>query len=120
MCGRVGFYADEDWKDALRESRILFRDEVGRLRTSCNIAPTQPMATLLNNGNYTYTRFGLIPHWAKDAKFQPVNARAESVALQPLLVPYSGAMTATEVSTYVNAPAHIDTKCIRAFSNPLL
>ena len=71
MCGRVGFYDDQNWKDALRGSNIQYHDEVGKLRPSYNIAPSQPMATLLNTGQYTYTHFGLIPHWAKDAKFQP-------------------------------------------------
>ena len=215
MCGRVGFYDDRDWKIALRGSNIQYRDNVGQLRPSYNIAPTQSMATLFNTGEYSYTHFGFIPHWAKDAKFQPINARADSVAqkptfkgpirhrrclvpingfyewqrtdegkvpywitpddsnffalagiydewhgpdgvmigtaiittepndimrpihdrmpvilqqddwrfwldpdvtepeaLQPLLVPYGGAMTATAVSTYVNSAAHNDKKCI--------
>jgi len=79
MCGRVGFYDDKDWKDALRGSNIQYRDDIGVLHPSYNIAPSQPMATLLNTGQYTYTHFGLIPHWAKDAKFQPINARADTI-----------------------------------------
>ncbi|WP_345985739.1 SOS response-associated peptidase [Sulfurimonas sp. HSL-1656] len=79
MCGRIGFFDDTNWKDALQASHIQYRDDIGTLRPSYNIAPTQLMATLMNTGVYAYTHFGLIPHWAKDAKFQPINARAESV-----------------------------------------
>lgn len=83
MCGRVGFYDDQDWKDALRGSNIQYRDDIGQLRASYNITPSQPMATLLNTSVYRYTHFGLIPHWAKDAKFQPINARADSITQKP-------------------------------------
>jgi putative SOS response-associated peptidase YedK len=37
----------------------------------------------------------------------------EPEAVQPLLVPYDGAMHTKEVSTYVNSPAHNDSVCIR-------
>jgi putative SOS response-associated peptidase YedK len=83
MCGRVGFFDDTGWKRALDQQGIAYTDLVGELHPSYNVAPSQPMATLLNNHDYTYTRFGLIPHWAKDAKFQPINARAETIAQKP-------------------------------------
>lgn len=83
MCGRVGFYDDTGWKQALNENDIAFTDLIGELHPSYNIAPTQPMATLLNTHEYVYTHFGLIPHWAKDAKFQPINARAETITRKP-------------------------------------
>lgn len=83
MCGRVGFFDDTEWIRAVRNSYGSYRDLVGELRASYNTAPSQPLAALLNTGDYTYTRFGLIPHWAKDAKFQPINARAETISQKP-------------------------------------
>lgn len=83
MCGRIGFFNDADWINAMAAYIGRYNNLVGDLLPSYNIAPSQPMATLLNNGDYTYTHFGLIPHWAKDAKFQPINARSETVATKP-------------------------------------
>lgn len=52
-----------------------------------NIAPTQPVVAVLNDGKNTATflRWGLIPHWAKDPKVghKMINARAESLAVKP-------------------------------------
>lgn len=83
MCGRVGFYNDEDWRNVVRSVVGDISDRVGALTPSYNTAPSQPLATLLNTKTYTYTRFGLIPHWAKDGKFQPINARAETISQKP-------------------------------------
>lgn len=82
MCGRVALHDD---KQFLEEVKKTIR-EVERkltLQPSYNIAPSQPIATLTSNKVYQYTRFGLIPHWAKDTKFQPINARAETLAEKP-------------------------------------
>jgi putative SOS response-associated peptidase YedK len=52
-----------------------------------NIAPSQPVAVIANNGEnkIEFFRWGLIPFWAKDAKIgnRMINARAETVADKP-------------------------------------
>ncbi len=52
-----------------------------------NIAPTESVATLFNNGSpeVRYTRWGLIPSWAKDASIgnRMINARAETLSEKP-------------------------------------
>lgn len=52
-----------------------------------NIAPTQPVATVLRNGttHIEELRWGLIPSWAKDESISArmINARAESLAEKP-------------------------------------
>src|SRR5437867_2739934 len=52
-----------------------------------NIAPTQDVAVVLNDGQHTVTqaRWGLIPSWAKDPAIgnRMINARAESLAEKP-------------------------------------
>ena len=78
MCGRVALHDDtqflEKVKKTIREVQYNLT-----LQPSYNIAPSQPIATLTNDKIYKYTRFGLIPHWAKNSKLQPINARAESL-----------------------------------------
>jgi putative SOS response-associated peptidase YedK len=52
-----------------------------------NIAPTQPILVLPNNGSNRadYFVWGLIPSWAKEASFRTslINARAETLAEKP-------------------------------------
>jgi putative SOS response-associated peptidase YedK len=53
-----------------------------------NIAPTQPVPTILSAGDrrqFKMLRWGLIPAWAKDATMgaKLINARAETVAEKP-------------------------------------
>src|SRR5512145_2291242 len=52
-----------------------------------NIAPSQPIAVIANNGKKTleFFRWGLIPSWAKDPSIgnRMINARAESLAEKP-------------------------------------
>lgn len=83
MCGRVGFYDDKEWKSAVVRNIGNVRDEIGTLVPHYNIAPSQPLATLLGNGTYRYTGFGFIPHWMKEPKAVAINARAESIAWKP-------------------------------------
>jgi putative SOS response-associated peptidase YedK len=49
-----------------------------------NVAPTQPVAVVANNGQHKveFFQWGLIPSWAKDPKIgsQMINARAETLA----------------------------------------
>src|ERR1700722_16758762 len=51
-----------------------------------NIAPSQPVAAVRlgeHGRELVSLRWGLIPAWAKDAKFAPINARAETDADKP-------------------------------------
>jgi putative SOS response-associated peptidase YedK len=53
-----------------------------------NIAPTQPVATvvvLTADREFRLMRWGLIPHWAKDPAIgsRMINARCETVAAKP-------------------------------------
>jgi putative SOS response-associated peptidase YedK len=52
-----------------------------------NIAPSQPIAVVANNGQnrLEFLQWGLIPSWAKDPQIgnQMINARAESLAQKP-------------------------------------
>mgnify|MGYP000087235800 CR=1 FL=1 len=79
MCGRVGFFSDGLFINDAQALLGDFINDIGTLTPHYNIAPSQPLATLLNNGHYTYSHFGFIPHWAKDKKLHPVNARAETI-----------------------------------------
>jgi len=83
MCGRVGFYDDAKWTESILANYGSYNNLVGNLNPSYNIAPSQPLAALLNNGDYTYTHFGLIPHWAKEKKVMSINARAETLSQKP-------------------------------------
>lgn len=83
MCGRIAFYDDTVFKADYSKSAAPLNDRIGKLLPSYNTAPSQAMAAVLNNNDYLYTHFGLIPHWAKDRKFQPINARAETLAEKP-------------------------------------
>lgn len=53
-----------------------------------NIAPTQEILTIVNNGEHNSAmnmRWGLVPSWAKDAKigYKMINARSESLLEKP-------------------------------------
>lgn len=84
MCGRVA------QATAIRKTeqllRILKRFE---LPPRYNIAPAQGLAIVRNGVNgereWALTRWGLIPHWAKETKtnYKMINAKAETVAEKP-------------------------------------
>ncbi len=48
-----------------------------------NIAPGTPLLTLRSSSAFFRPRWGLIPHWSRDATRPSVNARAESLADRP-------------------------------------
>lgn len=77
MPGRLAIYDDTSFKSDA--NKFIKNDMIGNLTPRYNIAPTIPIPTLLNNGNYLYTHFGYLPSWAKDKKSMNINARSESI-----------------------------------------
>jgi len=100
MCGRYSL----DDVDQFAERFAIADLDVADLKPRYNIAPSQTLPVIVNDGKHTVTpmRWGLIPSWAKDASigYKMINARAESVAekpsfktllqLQRCLIPASG------------------------------
>ena len=84
MCGRATL------KTPAQRLQTLFPTlhPPAELQPRYNIAPTQPLLTVLNDGSRQMQpiRWGLIPHWAKDAKIasQLINARSEGAASKPV------------------------------------
>lgn len=83
MCGRYAFFLNPpDLADAFPE--YTFPAQVAQ---RFNIAPTQPILVLPNNGTNKADFFvwGLIPAWAKDPSIgsRLINARAETLAEKP-------------------------------------
>ena len=83
MCGRFTLTAD---LNILRETFPWLNIPEG-LGPRYNIAPTQPVAVVPNDGKNKLDFFvwGLIPSWAKDPKIgsRMINARAETLAEKP-------------------------------------
>jgi len=87
MCGR--FTLTELEPDVLTEIFTLEGD-VPALSPRYNIAPTQPVATVIrdaksNTNRLEIMRWGLVPSWAKDIKMgsRMINARGETVHEKP-------------------------------------
>ena len=83
MCGRYTLTAPSE---SLAE--MLPRLEItDGISPRYNIAPTQEVAVVPNNGEkrMQYFRWGLIPSWAKDPKIgnRMINARSETLAEKP-------------------------------------
>lgn len=81
MCGRYTLTSD---KNTFLTHFGL--SDVPDFRYSYNIAPSQevPVVRFTDEGwELINCHWGLIPHWAKEAKFKPINARAESMADKP-------------------------------------
>ena len=83
MCGRFSLAADQK---TLSETFTDFEipEELG---PRYNIAPSQPVAVVANNGQnkVEFFQWGLIPSWAKDPQIgnRMINARAETLAEKP-------------------------------------
>jgi putative SOS response-associated peptidase YedK len=85
MCGR---YRLTRHREVVEEH---FGVEIeGEMSPRYNIAPTQPVATVRQapdspKRQFAWMKWGLIPHWAKDAStaFKMINARAETAAEKP-------------------------------------
>jgi putative SOS response-associated peptidase YedK len=84
MCGRFTLVADQD----SFEDRFSFTGfDLGWV-PSFNIAPTQEVLTITNDGTDNrpeLMRWGLVPSWAKDPKIgnRMINARSETLAEKP-------------------------------------
>jgi len=83
MCGRFTLTAD---LDELRQAFSMF-DLPGTYAPRFNIAPTQPVLAVPNDGRAAAEFFiwGLVPSWAKDPSIRSrlINARAETLAEKP-------------------------------------
>jgi len=80
---RQCFFDDIAWSRAVNNYYGRIDNRIGKLTPRYNIAPSQPLATLLNIGTYTFTHFGLVPHWMKEKTAVAINARAETLAEKP-------------------------------------
>lgn len=83
MCGRYTLIRLADFTDMFPWIRPPSVAPPARY----NIAPTQPVAAVANDGKnqIDYFRWGLVPSWAKDVSIgaKMINARAETVAEKP-------------------------------------
>ena len=83
MCGR---FALHDESATLFEEMAVEQSRV-EIAPRYNIAPTQPVAVILQEQGRTLDAFkwGLVPFWAKDPKIgnRMINARAETLAEKP-------------------------------------
>lgn len=83
MCGRFTLAADP----ATIQAAFPWVAVPGEMTPRYNIAPTQPVAVIPNDGQNRLDFFvwGLIPFWAKDPKIgsRMINARSETLAEKP-------------------------------------
>jgi putative SOS response-associated peptidase YedK len=85
MCGRFSFYQGPD-----TVAQLFKLAEIPSVKPRYNIAPTQSVPTVLQEGEtqtrqFQMMRWGLIPFWAKESKIgaKLINARSETVAEKP-------------------------------------
>ena len=83
MCGRFTLTVD---KNQLQEA-MPWLETPEEMQPRYNIAPTQPVAVVPNDGKnrLDFFTWGLIPSWAKDPQIgnRLINARAETLAEKP-------------------------------------
>ncbi|WCK55175.1 SOS response-associated peptidase [Aneurinibacillus sp. Ricciae_BoGa-3] len=84
MCGRFTLTTPLDVLLDRFQATTAIEDYTPRY----NIAPSQQILTLINNGKENrlgYLKWGLIPYWAQDPKiaYKMINARAESIDQKP-------------------------------------
>jgi putative SOS response-associated peptidase YedK len=83
MCGRFTQFLDPDTLRAIYD----WIDIPGDLPPRYNVAPSQPVGVVANDGENRLDFFlwGLIPSWSKDPKIgsRLINARGETVAEKP-------------------------------------
>lgn len=86
MCGR--FTLSAPYKEIIDRFMIEAAIEEELYHPSFNIAPSQPVLSVINDGEKNrlgFLQWGLIPSWSKDKKigFKLINARAETLAEKP-------------------------------------
>ncbi|MBM2813861.1 MAG: hypothetical protein HW421_623 [Ignavibacteria bacterium] len=83
MCGRFALSAKTEDIEKLVQGMTVNQN----LPPRTNIAPTQKIAALANDGNFElkYYKWGLIPRWAKDESIgnKLFNARSETLSEKP-------------------------------------
>lgn len=84
MCGRYSFFNEEELYDRFKVIRGDWE-----LRDHYNVAPSQNMPVIINDGSQNLIqimRWGLLPTWAKDEKtgYKMINAREETLASKPI------------------------------------
>jgi putative SOS response-associated peptidase YedK len=84
MCGRYTLIRLADFTDMFPWIRAPVQWPGARY----NIAPSQPIAVVSNDGppQVQFFRWGLVPSWAKDAAIgnRMINARSETLAAKPM------------------------------------
>jgi putative SOS response-associated peptidase YedK len=82
MCGRFTFQPTEAFY-----TRFQISNRLDSLTARFNIAPGQMVPVIIANSprRIVLMRWGLIPHWAKDAKtaYKMINARVETLTQRP-------------------------------------
>ncbi|MBP1944292.1 putative SOS response-associated peptidase YedK [Bacillus luteolus] len=83
MCGRFTLFAD--YADIIERFSIQQGISIDEYEFSYNIAPSQTVLSVINDGKKNrmgFLRWGLIPPWAEDEKvgYKMINARAETLA----------------------------------------
>ena len=86
MCGRFTLFSD--YESILERFAIEEGLADGDYRKSYNIAPSNQVLSIINDGKRNrigYLRWGLVPSWAKDEKigYKLINARAETLQEKP-------------------------------------
>jgi len=80
MCGRYTLESDMEFL----QQRFKFAISDPDYKPRYNIAPTQDVLTVTNDGerHAQFMRWGLVPFWAKDLKigYRMINAKAETLA----------------------------------------
>ena len=83
MCGRFTLFST--YETIIQRFRIESAIDEADYQTSYNIAPSQQVAAVINDGSKNrlgYLRWGFIPSWAKDESvgYKMINARAETLS----------------------------------------
>jgi putative SOS response-associated peptidase YedK len=86
MCGRFTLTATVD--QLIDRFDVEFFLEQEEYLPSYNVAPSQSVLAVINNGSHKrmgFLRWGLIPPWAKDMSigYKMINARAETLSEKP-------------------------------------
>lgn len=86
MCGR--FTLSTNFETLMDRFEIDDAFEESDYHISYNIAPTQQVVSVINDGmknRMGYLKWGLVPNWSKDEKigYKLINARAETLSEKP-------------------------------------